>query len=99
MPFIGYSIYSLIAEKYYLSNYKLLFASIDAGLVSLVAIVVTIVYLRGEFMVPKVYQKYIIEGISNYTLPALSEPAEEQPEDDDLEDGLHRSNSTGNINK
>ena len=91
LPYIGFSIYLIMVEKYNLVNYKLLFALIDAAVMSLISIIVSIVFMVKDYETPRPYKKYIIEGISNLSLAAFSEELNEFSDDDD--DRLHRSNS------
>ena len=61
-----------MVEKYNLNNYKLLFALIDASILSLVSIIVSIVFMVKDYEIPRPYKKNIIEGISNLSLAAFS---------------------------
>ena len=99
LPYIAYALYIVITHRSYSTNYKIFFPAVDAALLSLFSIIGTVYFLTQPFTLPKTYRKYIIEGVSNQSLPALSEPAAEEPLDNEEdEDGLHRSNSTGQIN-
>lgn len=80
-------------------NSKLFYAGIDAAATSLLSIVLTIILLVKNFEVPHPYQKYIIEKISNLSLPALSEKLPEVEVDEDEGRMLHHSNSAENIKK
>lgn len=78
-------------------NSKLFFSAVDLLIVFLFSFVFDIAFacLAPAQPAPKSYQKYILPGVSNRTLPALSDPPEE--EEDTHMAGLHRSGSDEDI--
>jgi hypothetical protein len=74
VPLIFLAVYAVVLEKIYLINFKVFYSSLDILIVFLTGLIIQIVlFFKAEPFPPK-YEKFIIEKVSNLSLPAYSDP-------------------------
>lgn len=74
LPFIIIPIYVILLQKVYLTNNKVFFSALDCVIASVASLISTAFYLSEKPELPEPYKKYIIEGVSTFTNPPVSEP-------------------------
>lgn len=69
----AYVIYTVVLENYFVTDFRLLYGTLDLALLCVSCIIIEIIFIARGLEVPSIYKKYILEKVSNKSIAAWSE--------------------------
>lgn len=69
----AYVIYTVLLENYFVTDFRLLYGTLDLALLCISCIIIEIIFIARGLEIPSIYKKYILEKVSNKSIAAWSE--------------------------